>query len=193
MNSFINTRLPLQNCHIHLIFHLLYFYNMFTMNVLFLYCICSFSLYVMKLLYKFYKCTAVVSMKVHFVIIFYTFGTMSEQFWWMCVSWSWKFEKWINKDHYTNLKQFAILYYRWIYMYTVCHYSFNMKYFYTHWSKRRYILQQVFINNMQFVQLTKNEKYCLELKFIFLQKFNQPLLPFLALFLFLCCLRQINQ
>lgn len=60
---------------------------------------------------------------------------------WMCVSWSWKFEKWINKNHYTNLKQFAILYYRWIYMYTVCHYSFNMKYFYTHWSKRRYILQ----------------------------------------------------
>lgn len=55
---------------------------------------------------------------------------------WMCVSWSWKFEKWINKDHYTNLKQFAILYYRWIYMYTVCHYSFNMNYFYTHWSKR---------------------------------------------------------
>lgn len=53
---------------------------MFTMNVLLFYCICSFSLNVIKLLYKFYKCTAVVSMKVHFVIIFYTFGTMSEQF-----------------------------------------------------------------------------------------------------------------
>lgn len=53
---------------------------MFTLNVLLLYCICNFSLYVIKLLYKFYKGTAVVSMKVHFVILFYTFGTMSEQF-----------------------------------------------------------------------------------------------------------------
>lgn len=73
---------------------------------------------------------------------YFTWRFTLSLYFWMCVSWSWKFEKWINKDHYTNLKQFAILYNRWIYMYTVCQYSFNIKYFYTHWSKRsRYILQ----------------------------------------------------
>lgn len=46
---------------------------------------------------------------------------------------------------------------------------------------------------MQFVQLTKNEIYCLELKFIFPQKLNQPLLPFLVLFPFFVLLKADKQ
>lgn len=48
------------------------------MNVLLFYCICNFSLYVIKLFYKFYKGIVVVFMKVYFVIIFYIFGIMLE-------------------------------------------------------------------------------------------------------------------